>query len=127
VVRIIVVGPDKPLRIDGRPTSIGRLLIGPTTSVTVEETDVMLKSPDDGQVRAAKTAGRIEGAPLAALVADPDFDQLVVRDSQGQAHALSAGEAAGALLAQRRGQVVLVLPERGQPQWIEGVVEIDAR
>jgi hypothetical protein len=124
VVRIIVIGPEKPLSIDGQATSIGRLLVGPTLSVTVEQTDVMLKSPDDGQVRKAKTAGRIQGAPISALVADPGFDQLVVRDSQGKTHALSARDARDALLVQRRGQVVLVLPSRGQPQWIEGVVEV---
>jgi hypothetical protein len=127
VVRIILVGPDKPLRIDGQPTSIGRLLVGPTVRVTVEQTDVMLKSPDDGQVRKAKTAGRIEGAPVSALVSDPDFDELVVRDASGKTAILSAQEAKGALLAQRRGQVVLVLPDRGQPQWIEAVVEISTR
>jgi hypothetical protein len=127
VVRIVVVGPDKPLRIDGRPTSIGRLLIGPTLNVTVEQADVMLKSPDDGQVRKAKTAGRIEGAPISALVADPAFARLVVRDSQGETHTLSARDARDALLVQRRGQVVLVLPDRGQPQWIEDVVEVTTR
>jgi hypothetical protein len=124
IVRIIVVGTDKPLRIDGQATSIGRLMIGPTLGVTVEQTDVMLKSPDDGQVRKAKTAGRVEGAPISALVATPGFDQLVVSDAQGKTYTLSAQEAQGALLAQRRGQVTLILPDRGQPQWIEGVVEI---
>jgi hypothetical protein len=127
VVRITVVGRDKPLRIDGQATSIGRLMIGPTLSVTVEQTDVMLKSPDDGQVRKAKTAGRLEGAPISALVANPGFDQLTVRDAQGKTFTLSAQEAKGALLAQRRGQVFLILPDRGQPQWIEGVVEITTR
>jgi hypothetical protein len=127
VVRIIVIGPDRPLRMDGQPTSIGRLLVGPTVRVTVEQADVMLKSPDDGQVRRAKTAGRVEGAPISALVADPDFDRLLVRDAGGVTHTLSPQEAAGAILAQRRGQVVLVLPDRGQPQWIEGVVELSTR
>jgi hypothetical protein len=127
VVRIIVVGPDKPLLVDGRPTSIGRLLVGPTVRVTVEETDVMLKSPGDGQVRKAKTAGRIEGAPISALLSDLKFDELIVRDDQGKTHTLSAREASSALLVQRRGQVVLILPERGQPQWITGVVELSTR
>jgi len=127
VVQIIVVGRDKPLRIDGQATSIGRLLVGPTMRVTVEQTDVMLKSPDDGLVRRAKTAGRIEGAPLSALVADPGYTLLIVRDARGETHNLSAQQASGALLAQRRGQVVLILPDRGQPQWIEGVVEVTTR
>ena len=127
VVRIIVVGREKPLRIDGVATSIGRLMVGPTLYVTVEQTDVMLKSPDDGQVRKAKTAGRLEGAPISALIANPNYGQLVVTDDQGQTFILSAREAQGAILAQRRGQVTLVLPDRGQPQWIEGVVEVEAQ
>jgi hypothetical protein len=84
----------------------------------------MLKSPDDGQVRRAKTAGRLEGAPISALVAEPGFEQLVVVDAEGGTHTLSAQEAQNALLAQRRGEVTLILPDRGQPQWIEGVVEV---
>jgi hypothetical protein len=122
--QIIVVGEDKPLLIEGEATSIGRLLTGPTVNVTVEQTDVMLKSPEDGQIRKAKTAGRIEGAPLSAQVADPSFQTLTVRDESGQEHGLSAEQVQNAVLAQRRGRVVLVLPDRGQPQWIEGVVEI---
>jgi hypothetical protein len=124
VERMIVVGRDKPLRIDGQATSIGRLLVGPTRHVTVEQADVMLKSRDDGQVRRAKTAGRLEGAPIEVIVADPNFARITVHDERGQVHALTADEAQGAVLAQVRGRVVLVLPERGQPQWIEGVVEI---
>lgn len=127
VERIIVVGRDRPLRIDGQATSIGRLLTGPTMQVTVEQTDVMLKSPDDGLVRKAKTAGRLEGAPISALVGDQGNEQLTVHDDQGQAYTLTAQEAQGALLAQRRGQVVLVLPDRGRPQWIEGVTELRTR
>ena len=37
VWRIIVVGTEKPLTIDGYRTSIGRLLLGPTRSVTIED------------------------------------------------------------------------------------------
>jgi hypothetical protein len=124
ITRLIVVGTEKPLRVDGQATSIGRLLVGPTHQVTVEQTDVMFKSPEDGKVRRAKTAGRIEGAPLERIVADPDFQQITVRNAQGEEHILSAREARGAVLAQVRGRTVLVLPERGQPQWIEDVVEI---
>ena len=84
----------------------------------------MFKSEEDGQVRKAKTSSRIEGAPVEDLVG---FNAIVVRDAQGQEHALSADEAEGAILAQIDRQVVLVLPGRGQPQWILGVVEITSR
>jgi hypothetical protein len=124
VWRIIVVGPDKPLTLDGYRTSIGRLLLGPTRSVTVEQTDVMLRSESDGQIRKAKTASRIEGAGLADIVADPGFDTLLVREDGGGEHALTAAEARGAVLAQMGQQVVLILPARGRAQWIVGVVEL---
>jgi hypothetical protein len=124
VWRIIVVAPDKPLTLDGYRTSIGRLLLGPTSSVTIEQTDVMLRSEADGQVRKAKTASRIEGAGLSDIVGDPGFDTLLVRDASGGEHTLSAAEARGAVLAQMGQQVVLVLPSRGRAQWIAGVVEL---
>jgi hypothetical protein len=124
VWRIIVVGPDRPLTLDGYRTSIGRLLLGPTVSVTVEQTDVMLRSETDGQIRKAKTASRIEGAGLADIVADPDFDELLVRDADGGEYSLTAAEARGAVLAQMGKQIVFVLPDRGRAQWIPGVVEL---
>ena len=124
VWRVIVVGPDRPLTLDGYRTSIGRLLLGTTASVTVEQTDVMLRSETDGQIRKAKTASRIEGAGLADIVADPGFDTLLVRDADGGEHTLTAAEARGAVLAQMGQQLVLVLPDRGRAQWIAGVVEL---
>jgi hypothetical protein len=124
VWRIVIVGPDKPLTLDGYRTSIGRLLLGPTASVTIEQTDVMLRSEADGQVRQAKTASRIEGAGLENIVADPSFDTLLVRDASGGEHTLPAAEARGAVLAQMGPQIVLVLPSRGRAQWISGVVEL---
>ncbi len=124
VWRIVVVGPERPLRIDGQHTSIGRLLLGPTRQVTIEETDVMLKSDVDGQVRKARTASRIEGAAVEDVVARPNFSVLRVRDGAGRETVLTAEEARGALLGQVRGQVTLILPGRNRSQWIAGVVEI---
>lgn len=122
--RIIVVGRETPLVIDGQPTSIGRLLIGPTQLVTLEQTDVMLQSPEDGEIHRASTASRVEGAPVSMIVANPAFTQLTVRDGSGKETALSAEDARGALLIQSRGQVTLALPGRGRSQWIADVVEL---
>jgi hypothetical protein len=126
VWRIIVVGTDRPLTVDGRATSMGRLLLGPTRFVTIQQTDVMLKSETDGQVRKAKTASRIEGAGLADIVGGQPYTALVVRDAQGQEHRLTAEDTEGAILAQLRDrpEVVLVLPARGRSQWVAGVVDI---
>jgi hypothetical protein len=126
ITRIIVVGAEKPLRVDGQATSMGRLLLGPTRSVTVEQTDVMLKSEADGQIREGKTAARVEGAPIDEIVTNPAFTTLLVRDGSGREHALTAEEARGAVLYVNRGQVVLVLPERGRSQWIVDITEINS-
>jgi hypothetical protein len=95
--------------------------------VTVEQTDVMFKSDRDGQVRQGKTAARLEGAPIESIVADPGYRQLVVRDANGGESVLASADLRDAILAQVRGHVVLVLPERGRPQWIENVVEISSQ
>lgn len=124
VWRIIVVGTDKPLTIDGQRTSIGRLLLGPTRNITLEQTDVMLVSETDGELRKAKTASRVEAVGLADVVGDPSFDTLLVRDGSGAEHTLTASEARGAVLAQLSEGVTLVLPKRGRTAWISDVVEI---
>jgi hypothetical protein len=127
ITRIIVVGAETPLEVDGEATSIGRLLLGPTRSVTVEEAEVMLKSEEDGAVRTARVASRITGVPLAEVVADPDFTTLTVEDAAGETHTLTAEEAADALLSQVQGRTTLVLPERGRGRWIDDVVALDTQ
>lgn len=122
--RVIVVGAETPLLIEKQPTSIGRLLLGPTLELTVEQADVMLRSQTDGIVRRAQAGARIIGVPLTALVANPAFTHVVVRDGTGREIQLTAEEVRGAVLAQLRGQVTLVLPERGRAQWIVGVTAL---
>jgi hypothetical protein len=125
ITRIIIVGAETPITINGQATSIGRLLVGPQLSVTVEQTDVLLKSEIDGQVRRGKTAFRLDGAPLTGLVGT-DFRTLVVRDEAGHEHRLTAEEVRGAVVSLVRGKATLVLPERGRSEWVSGVVEIES-
>jgi hypothetical protein len=129
VWHIVVVGTDRPMVIDGQPTSIGRLLLGPTRSVTIDQTEVMLKSESDGQIRRARTASRIEGAPVESIVEDPGFQELGIRDAQGEEHTLAARDARNAVLAQVRSLpgATLVLPGRSRAQWIVDVIEISSR
>ncbi len=125
--RIIVVGAETPLVMDGQATSMGRLLLGPTRHVTVEETDVMLKSEDDGQIRRGKTASRIECVAVETLVTHPNFESLAIEDHAGQTHTLTTADASGACLALLRGKVTLVLPARSRAQWITDVVEVTSQ
>ena len=124
--RVIVVGADKPLLIEGQPTSMGRLLLGPTLGLTVEQANVMLQSVTDGQVRRAQAGARMEGAPLYALLEAPAPERVLVRDSAGREYRLTVEELRGAVLAQFRGRVTLILPERGRTQWVVDVVALES-
>jgi hypothetical protein len=125
--RVIVVGAATPLLIDGRATSMGRLLLGPTLELTVEQANVMLQIEEGGEIRRAQVGARIQGVPLSALVANPAFTELIVRDSAGQEYRFSSEETRGAVLAQFRGPITLVLPERGRTQWVANVVAMESR
>jgi len=120
----IVVGPERPLEIDGEATSIGRLLLGPRHTVTVDLANVMLRSEEDGEVRSAQAGRRLEGVLVSEIVANPAFERLTVQTADGATHTLTIEEAWGALLVQLRGTLTLVLPERGQPQWLSGVTAL---
>ncbi len=126
ITRFIVVGEATPLEIDGTSTSIGRLLTGPTIWVTVEQTDVMLKSETDGQIRKAKTAARVEGALVRDLVSPPDFGQVEVYDQSGVSHVFTADEVQDAVLALFQGRVTLILPSRGRSQWVFDVAKVQS-
>ena len=89
-------GTETPLTVAGQPTSMGRLLLGPTQAVTAEQTAVMFKNETDGQVREAQVAYRLEGAPLDVLIPDATAGVLV-RDADGNERVLSAEEARGAV------------------------------
>jgi hypothetical protein len=84
----------------------------------------MLKSEDDGQIRRAQTALRVEGAAIEQLVANPGFAQLIVREESGRDYTVSAEDATNAVVTQMWDQVVLVLPARGRGLWVQDVVEI---
>jgi len=124
ITRVIVVGQATPLTIDGETTSMGRLLTGPTRSVTLEQTDVMFKSEEDGEIREAKTASRLEGASVSDIVGNPTFATLHVRTAAGESVEIAATDARGALLAHLRDEITLVLPVRARSEWIRGVTEL---
>lgn len=126
ISRIVVVAREKPLSIDGESTSIGRLLLGPTEVVTVEQTEVSLRSEADGVIRKAAVASRLEGVPLRALFDLEQIDGLRVRTEAGETLILNVQDAANGLLVQFRGRTTLVLPERGRSEWITAPVAIDA-
>ena len=121
--RIIVVGRETSLEVEGQPTSIGRLLLGPTQWVTVEQTDVMLKSQEDGAIRKAQVGARIRGVALTAIVPS-NASAVVVQTASGVTRTLAVEDIQEALLAQLRSEVVLVFPDRARTQWITGITAL---
>lgn len=124
ITKIIVVGPTTSLTINGEQTSIGRLLLGPTRSITVQQAVVMLNNQSDGQLRKAKTATRLDGVPVQDIIGT--FETLTVIDYTGNRVTFSAADAQNALLIAEANGVTLVRPERGRSQWVEQIVEIQS-
>ena len=124
LTRIIVVGKERPLSIQGEATSIGRLLLGPIRQVTVEPAQVMYVSEQDGKVREAQTAFRVTGAALTDLFHGQDYRSVKVTQDSGKTAVLSAQELELAVLIPNSSGPTLVLPDRGRTAWIENVVEI---
>ncbi len=123
ISRIVVVGEEKPLVIDGKVTSIGRLLIGETKRLAVESTDVMLKT-EDGEISHANVGNWIEGAPLLPLLEFSQPNSITLTDSTGEKITLSGEEIVNAVLAIVGDKVTLILPDRGRSAWPSDIVEI---
>ena len=126
VRRIVVVGRESPLTIDGEPTSIGRLLLGPIQVLTVEQTQVMLKSEEDGEVRSAQVGSRLRGVPLIWLLDRQANSSFVVRTASGDEQVFGVDEVQDAVLVQVRGQVTLAFPDRARSQWVTDVVALES-
>jgi len=125
IVRITIVGKDKPLVIDGVETSIGRLMLGETIRLTVEGTDVML-SDESGETTHALVANWVDGARLLPLLSTTTPEKIIVTDVNGERTELSAEDIEGSVLAIVRDKVTLVLPDRGRSAWPTEIVEIES-
>ena len=125
IVKIVVVGQETPLLIDGEATSIGRLLLGDQMQVTIEGTDVML-ADDDGNLSHAFVANWIQGAPLISLLKNKTPEEITVTDVSGNTITLSGEEVTNAVITMIYDKVTLVLPDRGRSAWPVDIVEIES-
>ena len=125
VARIIITGEDKPLKIDGQATSIGRLLLGRTTSITVEEAKVMFRSEEDGETRQAYTSSRIEGAALSDLLDLTKYSTVRFTLQDGTLTSLPVEDVKNAILTKQSASVVLIIPETGRSNWLFDVISIE--
>jgi len=125
ISRITIVTEDTPLKIDGKSTSIGRLLLGETIRVTVEGSEVMLTG-EDGGISRAFVANWAEGPRLLSLLKNPSPERVVVTDFEGNQTELTFEEIQNAIVAIIRDEVTLVLPARGRSVWPTKIVKIES-
>ena len=125
ISRMIVVGNDKPLSIDGNETSIGRLLIGETIRMTVEASDVMLED-ETGAMSRALVANWAEGARLMPLLENTSPTVIRVTNADGETEEFSIDEVQDAIIAIVRDSVTLILPDRGRSAWPADIIKIES-
>jgi hypothetical protein len=122
--KIIVVGNDLPIIVDGRATSMGRLLRENTLTVIAERSYPMYHSEENGQVREGEYSHLHTGAPLDDLVAHTDFSTLTVTDAEGQTYTIDARTAEGAILTIYYGKPTLMFPDLHKGEWVSDVERI---
>ncbi len=123
--RIVVVGNETPLMIDNVATSIGRLLIGDTVRVAVEEADVML-AIDDNKTSHAMVANWVEGSLLSSLLKTDSPETIILTDSNGDTTELTGSEIEGAILGIIKDKITLIIPGRGRSAWPTDIIEIES-
>jgi hypothetical protein len=121
---IIVIGEELPIIIDGRATSMGRLLRENTLTVVAERSYPMYSSEEDGEVRKGEYSHLHTGAAIHDVVAHRDFSTLTVTDAEGQTHTIEARDAKQAILTIYYGKPTLLLPELNKGEWVSDVVRI---
>ncbi|MGV8027254.1 MAG: hypothetical protein AB2L18_11915 [Anaerolineaceae bacterium] len=127
IARIIIISEEKPLQIGDEQTSIGRLLLGKTTSITVEEAKVMFRSEEDGLTRKAITSSRVEGAAMADLLELENYKNIEFTLQNGSTVILPVEKIQDAILTKQKASVVLVIPDQGRSNWVFDIVKIEGK
>ena len=127
IAKIIIVGEEKPLQIGEEKTSIGRLLLGKTISITVEEAKVMFRSEDDGVTREAYTSSRIEGAALSYLIDLDEYETIRFTLQDGSITELAAADVLDGVLTKQYGSVVLIIPDKGRSGWVFDIIKVEGK
>ena len=122
--KIIVIGEELPIIIDGRATSMGRLLRENTLTVVSERSYPMYRSEEDGEVRKGEYSHLHTGAPISELVAHRDFSTLTITDAEGETYAIEARDAQQAILTIYYGKPTLLLPELHKGEWVSDVARV---
>ncbi|MHB8806395.1 MAG: hypothetical protein ACYC59_02290 [Anaerolineaceae bacterium] len=127
IARIIIISEEKPLQIGDEQTSIGRLLLGKTTSITVEEAKVMFRSEEDGLTREAITSSRVEGAAMNDLLELDNYENVTFTLQDGSTVILPVDEIKDAILTKQKTSVVLIIPDQGRSDWVFDIVKVEGK
>jgi hypothetical protein len=123
---VIVTGADRPLTIDGEPTSLGRMMLRETTMVTEGGSTAMFSSPLDAKIYRAVYTHTYPGGALRGWLANPNFETLRVTNAQGQVREFDAATATRAALILQDGQILFASPDLSRRDWVKEVVAIES-
>lgn len=127
IAKIIIIGNETPLLIDGQATSIGRLLINhDTIRAAIEGTDVMLKN-ENNETSHAWVAHWVEGVMLTSLLNTSMPETIFITNSDGKTTELEGSDIEKAVLGIVYGEVTLIFPERGRSTWLTDIIEIESK
>jgi len=121
ITRILVVSREESLMLGNTATSIGKLMLGDTTSITVEQAPVMLRSEETGEIRRGFTATRLEGIEISDWMEVNESSEYNVDLAVGGQVEISGLDLQNSLLTRIYGDIVLVFPGRSRNQWIFGI------
>jgi hypothetical protein len=124
ISKIIVVGENKNLSIQGNKTSLGELLLQDTVQFTVEQAPVMLKNAKDGIVRTGYTAERMEGVDVSKLLMPLNEMDYAVILKDGSSINVKGSDLINSKLVLIGSDIVLVFPEKSRNSWIKPVFSI---
>jgi len=121
ITRILVVSQEDSLIMGKTIISIGELMMGDTTSITVEQAPVMLRNEETGEIRRASTATRLEGIEVSDWMDVSKSSEYLVDLVDGGQIEISGLDLQNSLLTRIYEDIVLVFPEKSRNQWIFGV------
>jgi hypothetical protein len=125
VNKIIVATGEENIRVNGQGYSFGALLLNDTVQFTVEQASVMLANDELDTMKTGTTATRLEGVELEALADIDTSSNVTITLEDGSTQTISSEEALNSKLVLIGENIVLVFPEKGRSQWIEGVSSIE--
>lgn len=121
ITKMLVVSQEESLLLGNTAASIGKLMLGDTTSITVEQAPVMLRSEETGEIRRGFTATRLEGIEVSDWMEVSKSSEYNVDLADGGRFEISGLDLQNSLLTKIYGDIVLVFPEKSRNQWIFGV------